>query len=119
MKRLMARAVERIGAATELTMQALSGPLLRKRKNSATKTAGTSDERGPKIAAAAAGTAISMLHAESRYRPRWFLRSQRWPSHPPATVPRRPSMAVMAPVTSPAAATEYPAKRTKNVGRKG
>src|ERR1700740_693949 len=34
------------------------------------------------------------------------------------TVPSRPQMAVMAPVVMPAAATVYPAKRTKKVGRK-
>ena len=37
LKKLRPMAVARTGAETELTMAALSGPVLRKRKNSATK----------------------------------------------------------------------------------
>src|ERR1035438_8125231 len=46
--RLMETAVARTGPETELTMAALSGPVLRKRKNSAAKSEGTAQAAGPK-----------------------------------------------------------------------
>lgn len=49
-KRFTDTAVARTGAETEFTMAVLSGPVLRKRKNSAAKSAGTAQRPGPKRA---------------------------------------------------------------------
>ena len=65
-KRLMLMAVARTGAETELTMAALRGPVLRKRKNSAAKSAGTAHARGPKKTIAPQGRVRATLQKESR-----------------------------------------------------
>src|SRR5580704_15989082 len=65
-KRLTEMAVARMGAAMELTMAALSGPVPRKRKNSARNAPGMKKEGGPKKTAAANGMARMDPQAESR-----------------------------------------------------
>ena len=65
-RRLKEIAVARTGAETELTMAALSGPVLRKRKNSAAKSAGIVHARGPKKTSAPQGKVRATLQKLSR-----------------------------------------------------
>ena len=65
-ERLMEMAVARTGPLTELTMAALSGPVLRKRKNSAAKSAGTAQAAGPKKTSTPQGRVSATLQKESR-----------------------------------------------------
>ena len=64
--RLMEMAVARTGAETELTMAVLSGPVLRKRKNSAAKSDGKAQVCGPKKSSAPQGSVSATLQNESR-----------------------------------------------------
>jgi hypothetical protein len=59
-------AVARTGAPTELTMAVLSGPVLRKRKNSAAKSDGTAQAPARRRAAAPKGSVSATLQNESR-----------------------------------------------------
>ena len=68
--RLMEMAVARTGAETELTMAVLSGPVLRKRKNSAANSEGTAHLCGPKNSMTPHGRVSATLHADSRYSAR-------------------------------------------------
>jgi len=65
-KRLKEMAVARTGAETELTMAALSGPVLRKRKNSVTKRAGMAQVFGPKKTMIPQGRVRATDQKESR-----------------------------------------------------
>ena len=65
-KKLTPIAVARTGAETELTMAALSGPVLRKRKNSAASKDGMAQDEGPKKSKIPQGKARATLQKESR-----------------------------------------------------
>ena len=66
MNKLMETAVARTGAETELTMVVLSGPVLRKRKNSAANKAGMAQTGGPKKSKTPKGRVSATLQKESR-----------------------------------------------------
>src|SRR5271156_6591657 len=114
--RLIEIAVARTGAETELTIAAFSGPVLRKRKNSAAKNEGTINCRGPKNTIAPKGSASATLHADSRYSARLFLRSHTCAIHPPTSVPAIPLTTVDAPAVRLAVPIDIPAKRRRNSG---
>src|SRR5580700_2936670 len=65
-KRLMEIAVARTAPSTEFTMAALSGPVLRKMKNSAQKSAGMVVEWGPKKTRIPKGMVQTTLQNETR-----------------------------------------------------
>ena len=65
-KRFTEMAVARTGAETEFTIAAFSGPVLRKRKNSAANSEGMAQARGPKKISAPNGSVRTTLQKESR-----------------------------------------------------
>src|SRR6476619_2292982 len=107
---------DRTAAEMELTIAVFSGPVLRKRKNSATRIDGTSTDRGPKKTITAAGSVSTALHAETRYIARWFVLSHRCAINAPTLVPTMPSITVTPPKIWFARANEYPSMRERNVG---
>src|ERR1035437_6331184 len=115
-KRLTEIAVARTGAETEFTIAAFSGPVLRKRKNSAANNEGIVHARGPKKIIAPHGSVSSTLQNESRYSARELVRSQICAIQPPVRVPAMPSTTVMAPTVRLALATDRPTLRCRNVG---
>lgn len=66
LKKLRPMAVARTGAETELTIAALSGPVFRKRKNSAASRDGMAHPGGPKKSRIPKGRVRATLQKERR-----------------------------------------------------
>src|SRR5450631_635980 len=97
-KMFSAKAMARIDGSVTLIMTVLRGPVLRNRKNSATKMAHRQPVRvGAMIAQTAKGVPIRKPHPETSRYPLLVLFCHRSPSQPPAIVPQIPATTVIAP----------------------